>query len=68
MRVWRVCVVLCVYSGEGEGWECGECVLCCVCTVEKVRGGSVVSVCCAVCVYSGEGEGWSRFHCIAGVP
>ena len=45
-----MCIVLCVYSGEGEGWECDECVLCCVCTVEKVRGGGVVSVYCAVCV------------------
>ena len=49
-----MCIVLCVYSGEGEGWGCGECVLCCVCTVEKVRGGSVLSVCCAVCVYTVE--------------
>ena len=40
------------------------CVVLCVCTVEKVRGGSVVSVCCAVCVYSGEGEGWECGECV----
>ena len=37
------------------------CVVLCVCTVEKVRGGSV---CCAVCVYSGEGEGWECGECV----